>query len=183
MNLQIVSRLLLVFAVLAQGNAVHAQDTRVDEYELLEALATPNLVRLTLEGTVHLPGGTPAVGAVVVSTAGGQAITDEHGEYRLETRVAREAKRLQVTAVGGTGGKLVASTQVTLTGVAASARFRRCNSRSRAVALRVGFLRSEGSPERMALSTPQQCSTTETDPRSMLAESSQAQGEFSQITS
>ncbi len=71
-------------------------------------------VRVTLEGFVLGPDGSPAEGAVVMSNAGGKAVTDVAGNYRLEVEVPLEATSVQVTASGGVGGNLVASASVVL---------------------------------------------------------------------
>src|SRR6185503_18691424 len=61
-------------------------------------------------------------GAVVVSSAGGQAVTDAAGNYLLEVEVPLEATSVQVTAVSSTGGNLVASASVALYGTGAPLR-------------------------------------------------------------
>ena len=71
-------------------------------------------VAFTFDGVVRLPDGTPATSAVVVSSAGGQAVTDEDGRFLLSARVPITAQHIQVTAVGGTSGKLLASVQVSI---------------------------------------------------------------------
>ncbi len=99
MNLEHFCRMIVLsaacVAVLMCGRVAAAQETTV-----------------VFEGTVHAPDGTLADGAVVVTSAGGRAVTDEHGRYLLEAAVSRDAKSVQVTAVGGSGGKLIASTRV-----------------------------------------------------------------------
>src|SRR5262245_35780044 len=65
-------------------------------------------VGMIFDGAVFLPDGSPAVGAVVVSSAGGEAITDESGGYRLLTRVPLDADRVLMTAVGADQPNLVA---------------------------------------------------------------------------
>ena len=71
--------------------------------------------RVVIEGTVHLPGGAPAEGAVVVSSAGGQAVTDALGRYVLEIEVAADALETRVTAVNsGHADSRVASVTVDL---------------------------------------------------------------------
>ncbi len=51
-----------------------------------------------LFGHVHLPDGTPAAGAVVVSSAGGQAVTRTDGSFELAIEGPRDAESVQVTA-------------------------------------------------------------------------------------
>lgn len=82
------------------------------EFERLEIARVSETVAFTFTGVVRSPSGEPAQGAVVVSSAGGEAITDSAGRFQLEARVPREAESVQVTAVGG--GKLLASQLVTL---------------------------------------------------------------------
>ena len=55
----------------------------------------------TFEGFVAASDGSPVEGALVVSSAGGKAVTDVRGWYRLETPVPAEAESVQITAVGG----------------------------------------------------------------------------------
>ena len=69
---------------------------------------------VAFEGFVLAPDGTPAEGAVVVSSAGGQAITDAGGSFRLEAQVTVEAVSVQITAVGRAGRNLSASKRVPL---------------------------------------------------------------------
>src|SRR5262245_22086803 len=76
--------------------------------------------RVTLEGYVLTSDGSPAEGAVVVSSAGGKAITDAAGRYRLEVDVPLEATSVEVTAVGSAGRNLAASTRVALSAVSPS---------------------------------------------------------------
>ncbi|HEX6884482.1 MAG TPA: HYR domain-containing protein [Planctomycetota bacterium] len=77
---------------------------------------------LVLEGCVLAPDGAPAQGAVVVSSAGGQAVTDVRGRYRLAVALAPEVAGLQVTAVGAGSGGLVASARVARAGAAVDLR-------------------------------------------------------------
>jgi hypothetical protein len=51
-------------------------------------------------GRVLEPGGAPAVGAVVVSSAGGKAVTDGAGEFALEVDLAPDIERVMLTAAG-----------------------------------------------------------------------------------
>ncbi len=71
-------------------------------------------VLVAFEGFVFEPDGAPAEGAVVVSSAGGQAVADWHGCYRLEARVPIDAESLRITAVGRASRNLLASTSVGL---------------------------------------------------------------------
>ena len=69
----------------------------------LQGLQSSELVALTLDGLVLAPCGAPAEGAVVVSSAGGQAVTDADGKYRLEVQLAPDANSLQVSAAASAG--------------------------------------------------------------------------------
>jgi len=69
-------------------------------------------VAVVFEGLVLSPDGSPAEGAVVVTSAGGEDVVDARGQYRLEARVPRGAERVQVTAVGSEGRNLAASASV-----------------------------------------------------------------------
>ena len=72
------------------------------------------------EGVVSNPDGSPAEGVVVVSSAGGRAITNAGGGYRLEADVPVDAECVQVTAVGGAASG-VASTSVQVRSLAGQA--------------------------------------------------------------
>lgn len=91
-------------------------DTRnvgADEHQGVLAPTTPlGLVRIELEGFVHEPAGAPAAGVVVVSSAGGKALSDRDGAYRLDVHVPVGTRSVQVTAVDEHG--LVASTRAVL---------------------------------------------------------------------
>ena len=73
-------------------------------------------VAFQFEGFVLGPSGAPAEGAVVVSSAGGRAVTSVTGSYRLEVRAPIDATSVRITAVGRAGGNLVASASVALNG-------------------------------------------------------------------
>jgi HYR domain-containing protein len=99
--------LALVLAGPASGQALEEPDGVV--LEVRESLA--------LEGFVLDPQGNPAEGAVVVSSAGGKAVTDVDGSYRLVLAVPLEATSVQITAVGRAGSSLVASASVGVGGI------------------------------------------------------------------
>ena len=67
---------------------------------------------LVLEGFVLEADGAAAQGAVVVSSAGGKAVTDAAGHYVLEVEVPLDATSLQVTAAGRTGTNQLASARI-----------------------------------------------------------------------
>ncbi len=70
-------------------------------------------VLTVLVGRVVDPDGMPATGATVVTSAGGQAVTNAAGDFRLEVEVPAEAAIVRVTAVMGAGtGSLVGSASV-----------------------------------------------------------------------
>jgi len=75
--------------------------------------AAHSSARTVLVGRVLGPDGTPAAGAVVVTSAGGRAVTDAAGAFSLEVEVPVDAESVRVTAVMGSGtGSLVGSAQV-----------------------------------------------------------------------
>jgi len=66
-----------------------------------------------LVGQVLGPDGAPAAGAVVVTSAGGQAVTAPDGAFSLEVALPPEAESVRVTAVLGAGtGGLIGSAQI-----------------------------------------------------------------------
>jgi hypothetical protein len=69
-------------------------------------------VATVLEGRVSTAGGAPAAGAVVISSAGGRAVTDEDGFFRLELRLAPEIDSLRVSAFRGAGDAQSAVSEV-----------------------------------------------------------------------
>ena len=81
----------------------------------LEPVAAELRVPITLEGFVVEASGAPAEGAVVVSSAGGQAVSDRNGRYWLEVHSTPSTQRVQVTAIGRSGGSQVVSTGVDVT--------------------------------------------------------------------
>ena len=78
--------------------------------------AAPLGRRLAVEGHVVDLDGSPAAGAVVVTSAGGRAVVAEDGRFRIEVEVPGEAGSLQVTAVGAGASNRIASTGVALVG-------------------------------------------------------------------
>src|SRR5262245_64818116 len=58
---------------------------------------------IVLVGRVAGPDGSPVERAAITTSAGGQAISDAHGRFRLELRVPLDAESVQVTAVGRGG--------------------------------------------------------------------------------
>jgi hypothetical protein len=105
------SALLVVLGGLAsaQGVLPFEPETGLEPIEVAETF-----VVITFEGCVYDPSGAPAEGAVVVTSAGGQAVTDWNGSYRLEAQVPALAEGVQITAVGRTGKNLLSSTRVPL---------------------------------------------------------------------
>ena len=106
----------LIVAVILTGSASFAESEIAPSIGsgLLEIDPTIDSRAVTFEGFVVAPGGTFAEGAVVVSSAGGQVVTDADGSFRLEADVPIEAKSVQLTAVGRTGKNLVASQKIQL---------------------------------------------------------------------
>src|SRR5688500_12630146 len=95
------SRVFLVF--LGPGRVGSAQGVPFEPEVGLERTGPLESGSLAFEGIVYEPSGAPAEGAVVVSSAGGQAVTGWNGTYRLETRMPPEADIVEITAVGRTG--------------------------------------------------------------------------------
>jgi hypothetical protein len=90
----------------AQSRAHREHDPRIADAPTLPVV----LVGIVLE-----PSGAPAAGAVVVSSAGGKAVTGFDGRYRLEVQVPVDAESLQITAVADqNGGSLRVSTSIGL---------------------------------------------------------------------
>jgi len=69
---------------------------------------------VVIEGRVHEPDGTPASGAVVACSAGGTAIADPYGSFRLETRVPLAAETIRITASGAGSGERETSTRLSV---------------------------------------------------------------------
>src|SRR5262245_42638031 len=69
---------------------------------------------VVFEGLVFDSDGAPAEGAVVVSSAGGRAVVDRHGRYRLESTAPIDARSVQITVIGSGGGGGAATTRVDL---------------------------------------------------------------------
>src|SRR5262245_17258224 len=69
---------------------------------------------VVFEGLVFDSDGAPAEGAVVVSSAGGRAVVDRHGRYRLESTAPIDARSVQITAIASGGGGGAATTRVDL---------------------------------------------------------------------
>jgi hypothetical protein len=108
------SGVILVSLGLGSPNSAQAVHPFAREARLERAAALAAEESVTFEGVVYDPSGAPAEGAVVVSSAGGQAVTGRNGTYRLEARVPDGAGSVQITAVGRAGGSLLASTLVAL---------------------------------------------------------------------
>src|SRR5262245_12258619 len=101
-------------ASLALSGAVAAQADPASVTPVRRGDGGQTRPRTTLEGFVLAPDGSPAEGAVVVSSAGGKAVTDFAGSYRLEVEVPPDATSVQLTAVSSAGRSLVASASVAL---------------------------------------------------------------------
>jgi hypothetical protein len=75
--------------------------------------AAPVTAGTVFVGRVLGPDGDPAGAAIVVTSAGGQAVTDTDGSFSLEVELPVDTETVRVTAVMGSGtGSLVASMQV-----------------------------------------------------------------------
>src|SRR5262245_27133278 len=89
-------------AVALEGGVQDALDAALETAQ--DALS---LVRI--EGTVLMPDGTPARGAVVVSSAGGQAAVGEDGSFAFELELGAAAVAVELTALAqAPGGLLIA---------------------------------------------------------------------------
>jgi len=64
------------------------------------------------EGYVVEPDGTFAEGAVVVSSAGGQGVTDARGSFRFVVEASSQVRIIEITAVGRAGENKLANRQV-----------------------------------------------------------------------
>ncbi len=71
-------------------------------------------VRRVFEGCVVEPEGAPAIGALVVSSAGGEAVADHGGRYRLEVAVPRDARSVELFAVSAVGDDRTTRARVAL---------------------------------------------------------------------
>src|SRR5262245_8634825 len=109
------SKHFLVFVVLFQVLAL-AGTARAQRVPPPGAVApgagVPVRESIVFEGFVLDPDGAPAEGAVVVTSAGGRAVTDLRGRYRLEVEVSPEAGSVQVMAVGAGEADVAASASV-----------------------------------------------------------------------
>src|SRR5262245_30746117 len=104
------SRLLPFVPVLAAGLLVLPATARA-QLERRSSAALP--VRTTLGGSVVMPDGSPAAGALVVSSAGGEALTDADGRFALALELPDEVASIEVTASAETAsGSLVARASV-----------------------------------------------------------------------
>ncbi len=83
-----------VRSVSAQDFVIHL-DTRPAEVD-----HSGSRLPIVFEGVVFEPDGAPAAGTVVVTSAGGKAVTDRNGLFRLETRVPIDARTVQISAFG-----------------------------------------------------------------------------------
>jgi trimeric autotransporter adhesin len=112
----LVTPLLLGAVLCALVPRLPAQDRaeRMAEITARSALPTAEMVRATLVGTVLDPSMQPMSGAVVVSDAGGQAVTDSHGAFELVLEWPRAATALHLTAAASQAGRTCTST-LTLT--------------------------------------------------------------------
>src|SRR6185503_14497026 len=96
----------------SNGSVAHRGETSVAETAADRELGVETMP-IVIVGRVLGPDGRAREGVVVASSAGGRALTDARGEYRLELEVPLDADGVQVTAVAGS---LRASTSVAVTG-------------------------------------------------------------------
>src|SRR5262245_18447946 len=71
---------------------------------LLPAAAGSAAAREVFTGRAVLPGGAPAAGAVVVTSAGGQAVAGANGDFELAVELAPDVGSVRVTAVAAPSG-------------------------------------------------------------------------------
>ena len=106
----------LWIALIASSSAALAQDALPfdpgADRERNASESSADQVAYTFEGFVVEPDWTSAEGAIVVTSAGGQAVTDVNGSFRITVEVPVEAETVQLTAVGLNGKNLVASLPV-----------------------------------------------------------------------
>ena len=100
----------LVFAGLVRAQGALLERTASGASAVAERESRP----LTFEGFVLEPDGRPAEGAVVVSSAGGLAVTDASGHYVLDVGAPLGAESLRITAAGPAGTNLLASRRIDL---------------------------------------------------------------------
>src|SRR5262245_17863911 len=94
---------LVACAAFASTGGVLAREARAGALRGAGGEGRRTRTSVTLAGFVLAPDGSPAEGAVVTSSAGGKAVTDAAGDYRLEVEVPLAATSVQVTAVSGAG--------------------------------------------------------------------------------
>jgi len=94
----------LCLAALTLGHTPFAPRTLATspspEHARTESVSSDESPAFTFIGFVNEADGTPAEGAIVVSSAGGQAVTGAEGSFRLEVRVPSDSESIQLTAVG-----------------------------------------------------------------------------------
>jgi hypothetical protein len=106
------SRAGLACILIGLGSSIDGQVVGRAATDRTQVAGVAGTVQVVLHGIVVDASGAPAAGAVVVSSAGGKAIADRNGGYRLSLDVAPDANRVHVTAAGGDGGNLLASASV-----------------------------------------------------------------------
>jgi hypothetical protein len=87
--------LIQALALLSPFQLARSAPGHAASHDVVDVHATAPLV---FEGFVLEADGSPAVGAVVVSSAGGRAVTGPDGRYRLEARVPLDAHEVEITA-------------------------------------------------------------------------------------
>lgn len=99
---------LVLLGSVVLGEATPGQSRpRIERDARIERAPSPATV--AFEGFVLGPDGGPAAGAVVVSSAGGKAVTELDGHYRLAAAVPLEAESVQITAAAGGNGSLASA--------------------------------------------------------------------------
>src|SRR5262245_44981949 len=91
-------KFLVLITLFVATARMHAQTSEVEENGASRTALVPlETVPTVLEGSVLTSEGLPAEGAVVVSSAGGRAVTRTNGWFRLEVELPRDARSVQLT--------------------------------------------------------------------------------------
>ncbi len=110
------SRLAFVLVAFISASPVVAQEglsiERRGEYCVSEQVRATENQSVVVEGHVFNPDGSPAKSAIVLSSAGGRALTDESGEYLLALEVSSDVQRFRITGVSGKNADHIASHEI-----------------------------------------------------------------------
>ena len=70
------------------------------------------VIAVRLTGNALTPRGTPARGALVTTSAGGEAVAQENGSFELSVELPLAAESVEVTAVRGASGARSSSASI-----------------------------------------------------------------------